>query len=212
MNKVFAQLLAVLLFFSIPASSNGQQRSRRNFEKKPSLLPNVEYDARLFLSETQRITFNRIYPEFDEPRVEKKWEWKDVDPLGLFSPEENRRSRRELFLFEYSPYTMNQNDGKPSTEQLAFRTVLLSEYEESEILMSAKTIKLIHPYTSLYEEGLPTRRLLEKVAQTGLQWAQLGGANYYVYNGSILMGRYKSGFVGLVDLNIDRPAIRNRRR
>jgi hypothetical protein len=58
-----------------------------------------DYDARIFLSRTQASLFNRLYPDFGQTRLEKDWEWKDVDPLGLFTPEENRKMRRDLFLY-----------------------------------------------------------------------------------------------------------------
>jgi len=50
------------------------------------------YDARKFLSTTQVNLFNKLYPDFGEKKLEKDWEWKDVDPIALFTPEENRKS------------------------------------------------------------------------------------------------------------------------
>ena len=45
-------------------------------EKRPSPPPfqaGVEYDAREFLSATERNTFRTVYSDFDEPRAGKNW-------------------------------------------------------------------------------------------------------------------------------------------
>ena len=59
-----------------------------------NLKEGIDYDARLFMTKTQIYSFNKLYPEFDSSKVEKDWEWKDVDPLGFFSNDENRFNRR----------------------------------------------------------------------------------------------------------------------
>lgn len=165
---------------------------------------NIDYDARQFLSVVERNTFRLTYPEFDQRRVEKKWEWRDVDPLGLFSPEENRRRRRELFVFEYSALVAPKE--QPATdEQLAFSAALKKQLENPLILIGRESAKIVTPYTSRYEGALPNRNLLQRTAQLGLQWAQVGGANLYIYNGPILLARYKSGYVSLGNRNIDQP-------
>src|SRR5438270_3491962 len=85
-----------------------------------ALLSSVEYDARQFLSAAERNTFRKLYASFDKPRVGKNWEWQDVDPVGLFSAEENRRRRRDAFLFEYSSST-RPNEESPTNEQQGSR-------------------------------------------------------------------------------------------
>lgn len=163
----------------------------------------INYDARLFLSKTQTVAFNRLYTDFDSVKAIKDWEWKDVDPLGLFTPEQNRVTRRELFLFEYAPKTIGTEI--PTTEQLAFKLLVAQRIEGAEILMDNSNIKILVPYTNSYEGNLPIGSLLEKLADLGLQWGQSGGRNLYIYNGSILIGKYKSGYVSSTNLNIDRP-------
>ncbi len=201
-------IASMLLFMLIDARGQQRRQQKTSTQNTAALLPGYEYDSRLFLSTTEKIAFNRQYPDFDEPKAEKNWEWKDVDPLGLFTPEENRKRRRELFLYEYSSSSMNKLDREPSKDQLAFQSVLRSQLKEVEILMSNKTVKLSTPYTELYEKTLPKKNLLEKIAQLGLMWAQVGGTNLYIYNGPILIAKYKVGYVALADLNIDRPAAR----
>jgi hypothetical protein len=173
------------------------------------------YDARKFLSTTQVSLFNKLYPDFGETKLEKDWEWKDVDPLALFTPEENRKRRRELFLYEYSPNALFPSESEPNQDQLAFKSVLQSRFPEAVILMTSKTVKLVSRYEPSYDD-LPTLRkpdlsipprknILELTADLGLQWSTVGGSTLYIYNGSILMSRFKSGYVSLVDANIDRP-------
>jgi hypothetical protein len=203
-KNVYVTIFLTLSFFSVDWIVNGQQPVKRD-SKKDVYLPGYEYDARTFLSQTQKIAFKRRYPEFDELRAEKNWEWKDVDPLGLFTPKENRRRRRELFLYEYSSTAINQPGSRLSDEQSRFRSVLLSQFEGSVILISKDDIKLSVPYTDSYEKDLPARGLLEKIAYLGLQWAQAGGTNLYIYNGPILLAKYKAGYVSLASPNIDRP-------
>lgn len=164
----------------------------------------VDYDARRFLSSTERNTFRKVYPHFDAPRTEKNWEWKDVDPLGVFSPEENRKRRRELFLFEYSSEA-RPNENSPTEAQQALAAVLREQFGDATILLGRKTIKIVVPYAERYEGKIPSRNLLEKTARLGLQWAEVGGVNLYIYNGPALMSRYKSGYVNLADRNIDQP-------
>lgn len=164
----------------------------------------VRYDARQFLSVTERNTFRKLYPQFDKPRVEKNWKWKDVDPLGIYSPEENRRRRRELFLFEYSSVAPPDED-LPTEEQQALEPILRKQLSDATVLMGRNTIKIVVPYTERYEGKIPSRNLIEKTARLGLQWAELGGVNLYIYNGPVLMSRYKSGYVSLADRDIDQP-------
>ena len=171
--------------------------------KADNYLIETNYDARLFLTKTQIISFNRLYPEFDSLKAFKNWEWKDVDPLGLFSPEQNRRRRRELFLFEYT--SMAIDSASATAEELAFKLLVSQRIEGAEILLDNSNIKILSPYTTSYEKNLPLRSLLEKLADLGLQWGQTGGHNLYIYNGNILLGKYKSGYVSLTDLNIDKP-------
>lgn len=200
----FRQLvLTSLITLAVVASVRAQDKPRELVA--PQL--GVEYDARLFLSATERTALRKVYPNFDEPRIEKNWEWKDVDPLGLFSTEENRRRRREAFLFEYSAET-RPNEEESTADQQAFEAILRRQFDDPTILMGRNTIKIITPYTELYEGKLPLHNLLEKTARLGLQWAQVGGTQCLIYNGPILMSRYKAGYVSLADGNIDRPARR----
>lgn len=159
---------------------------------------------------TERNAFRRIYPQFDEPRTEKASEWRDVDPLGVFTPEENRRRRRELFLFEYSATTAPKEE--PATdEQLAFETVLKTQLNDPFVLIGRTSIKIATPYTERYEGKIPLHNLLERTARLGLQWAQVGGSNLYIYNGPILLSRYKAGYVSIANRYIDRPGNRRSR-
>lgn len=167
-----------------------------------------EYDARTFLTETERIAFNRLYPAFDEQRVEKNWEWRDVDPLGFFSVEDNRRRRREAFLFDLSASEMNNKNDPPTVEQDAFRTVISTEIKISNILIDRRVVKIILPYSKDYEVNFPVCNFLEKMASLGLRWAHVGGSSLYLYNGTILLGKYKSGMAHLANLHIDKPARR----
>jgi hypothetical protein len=171
--------------------------------KSMNVSTGIIYDARMFLTKTQRISFNKVYPNFDSAKVIKEWEWKDVDPLGLFTPEENRERRRQLFLFEYDPKAIGTET--PTTEQLALKIIVTQRIKGAEILFDNSNIKIISLYTTSYEKELPLKNLLEKLADLGLQWGQAGGQNLYIYNGNILLGKYKSGYVSLSDLNIDKP-------
>ena len=171
--------------------------------KSVNVSTGIIYDARMFLSKTQTVSFNKLYPDFDSAKAIKEWEWKDVDPLGLFTPEQNRERRRQLFLFEYDPKTIGTET--PTTEQLALKIIVTQRIEGAEILFDNSNIKIISPYTTSYEKDLPLKSLLEKLADIGLQWGQTGGQNLYIYNGNILLGKYKSGYVSLSDLNIDKP-------
>jgi hypothetical protein len=201
-TTVMAAVVVSLQLSGFVCSCAAQARS------VPSYRPGEEYDARRFLSPTELVSFKRAYPDFDEPKVEKKWEWRDVDPLGLFSPAENRERRRKLFLCEYSGSEIDPSDGEPSEAQMAFKTVLESQFENATLFLGHSTIKVSTPYTEEYDRRLPTRGLLEKTAKLGLQWAQVGGVDLYIYNGPILMSWYKAGYVSLADLNIDRPPTR----
>lgn len=178
------------------------------------------YDARKFLSKTQVNLFDELYPRFGEKKLEKDWEWRDVDPLALFTPEENRKRRRELFIYEYSPDALLPFETEPNQDQLAFKSLLQNRFPEAVILMTSKTVKLISRYEPSYDD-LPTLRkpdqripppknILELTADLGLQWSTVGGSTLYIYNGSILMARFKSGYVSLADAYIDRPKIMTR--
>jgi hypothetical protein len=179
------------------------------------LEPGREYDARVFLTTTQREVFSQIYPEFDEKKAEKDWEWKDVDPIGLFSPAENRRRRREHFFYEYTAQMLLDTEGEAHDDQLVFKKYVNMRIPEALVLMTSKTVKLIIRYEPSYED-LPTlrkkelsippaRNLLRLTADLGVQWARLGGATLYIYNGPILMSKYTSGYVSLAYPNFDRP-------
>lgn len=195
--------LALVIAFAA-VNTNAQSKPRGS----TAVQVGVDYDARQFLSNTERNAFRKIYPRFDEPRTEKSWEWKDVDPLGIFSPEENRKRRRELFLFEYSSEA-RPTEASPTEAQEALAPVLRQQLGDAMILMDRKTIKIVVPYTARYEGKIPLRNLLEKTTRLGLKWAELGGANLYIYNGPALMSRYKSGYVSLADRNIDQPTKRH---
>lgn len=185
------------------------QKHSKSFESGHS------HDARLFLSKTEINLFNRLYLNFDEKRLENDWEWKDVDPLALFTPAENRKRRRELFLYEYSPNVLLPDEKEPTQNQLAFMTVLKNRFPEAEFLMTSKTVKIISRYEPSYDD-LPTLRkadhsipppmnILELTADLGLQWSNFNGSSLYIYNGPILMSKFKSGYVSLAFPNIDRP-------
>jgi len=174
-----------------------------------------KYDARMFLTSTQRELFSQVYPDFDEKKLEKDWEWKDVDPIGLFSPSDNRRRRREQFIYEYSPSVLLDTEGEPNEDQLTFMKQLQKRFPEATVLMTSKTVKLISRYEPSYEDletprkkGTsvpPSRNLLKLTADLGVQWARLGGSSFYIYNGSILMSKFFSGHVSLAHPNFDRP-------
>lgn len=170
-----------------------------------NLKEGIDYDARLFMTKTQIYSFNKLYPEFDSSKVEKDWEWKDVDPLGFFSNDENRFNRRELFLFEHNPNSIKDNN--PIKEQIAFKILIEKQIDNSEILIDKSNAKIRFLYTVKYENFSPSEMysLLEKISDLGLDWAQAGGDNLYIYNGNILLGKYKSGYVSIAKLNIDKP-------
>jgi hypothetical protein len=163
----------------------------------------INYDARLFLTKNQIVLFNRLYPEFDKSKAVKNWEWKDVDPLGLFTPEENRSRRRELFLFEYTPMTIENIS--PNKSQLTLKELLSKKIEGAQIIIDKSNLKILSPYRKSHELELSPRSLLEKLSDWGLLWGEKGGNNLYYYTGNVLIGKYKSGYVSLVDLNIDKP-------
>lgn len=196
MNKISFFLLVTLLFF------NSIGKSQTN---SIDIQVAVDYDARLFLTNTQKITFNRLYPKFDKKLVIADWEWSDVDPIALFDEDENRVRRRENFLFELNPYLLRGHE--PNLEQDAFKILIENQIIGSEVLIDRYNAKILIYYTSVYDKldnnGL--RSLLEKISELGLNWAQTGGDNLYMYNGNILMGRYKSGFVSIPNMNIDKP-------
>ena len=180
-----------------------------NAQSGPPVRVGVEYDAREFLSATEQIAFRKIYLDFDEPKAIKAWEWADVDPLGLFSAAENRVRRRNLFLYELSPSTI-ENEEEPTAEQIAFKLVIQRQIENSTVVLGKQTVKVRVPYEYSYESDLPRRNLLERTAKLGLEWAQLGGQNLYIYNGPVLLSRYKSGYVSLALTTVDQPPKRNK--
>jgi hypothetical protein len=171
---------------------------------------NEDYDARQFLSKIDVITFNRIFPDFDEKRVVKDWEWKDVDPLGLYTPAQNRQTRRDIFLFELTPQNLQDNAGTPNSDQIAFKQVLEKESPGIQALLTAHTAKILSPFTKSYETNDATFResLLMKTASWGLRWSQVGGRSLYIYNGNVLISRFKDGYVSLPLSDIDRPFAR----
>ena len=187
---------ALTAFFLLTTNSFCQTKSA-------NVSTGIIYDARMFLSKTQTVSFNRLYPDFDSVKVIQQWEWKDVDPLGLFTPEQNKERRRELFLFEYNPKIVGTES--LTTEQLAFKIIVTQRIEGAEILLDHSNIKIIFSYTTFYEKDLPIKSLLEKLADLGFEWSQTSGQNLNIYNGNILLGKYKSGYVSLSDLNIDKP-------
>lgn len=202
-------LVAVLSLFVMPLAWAEGQTARDKTSAPPRT--GVEYAATQFLSSTECNAFKRVYPDFDEPRAVRDWEWKDVDPLGLFSVADNRLRRRTLFLLEYAVSAVPAEE-EPTEEQRAFHVVLEKQFEEPTIIMRRRTVKISVPYTDTYEKKLPVRNLLEKTARFGLQWAQVGGTNLYIYNGAILMSRYRSGYVSLAHPDIDRPPLRDSRK
>jgi len=168
---------------------------------------NVDYDARQFLSQLDVITFNHVFPNFDENTPIKDWEWKDVDPLGLYTAAQNRQARRYLFLFEITPTNLLDDAGSPNPDQIAFKQVVEEESPGIKILLTARTAKILSPFTEKYETNGTTFRihLLTKTASWGLRWAQVGGKSLYIYNGNVLISRFKYGYVGLPSCDIDRP-------
>jgi hypothetical protein len=190
---------------SKPPSSNNEAPVGTNTNNSPKL--NVDYDARQFLSKGDVIAFNHIFPDFDEKPPEKNWEWKDVDPLGLYTPAQNRQTRRDIFLFEVTPKNLQDNAGTPNSDQIAFEQVLKKESPSVKVLLTAQTAKILSPFTEKYETNGPIFRekLLMKTASWGLRWSQVGGKSLYIYNGNILISRFKYGYVSLPSSDIDRP-------
>ena len=74
-------------------------------------------------------------------------------------------------------------------------------------MIDKSNAKIRFLYTVKYENFSPSEMysLLEKISDLGLDWAQAGGDNLYIYNGNILLGKYKSGYVSIAKLNIDKP-------
>ena len=110
LNRLVCSFLSLLLIFALqgcgqkndansPEEASGVAKTNQLESVNPPKL-NVDYDARQFLSKIDIIAFNHKFPDFDEKPVAKNWEWKDVDPLGLYTPEQNRQTRRDIFLFE----------------------------------------------------------------------------------------------------------------
>lgn len=170
----------------------------------------VDYDSRPFLTITQKSSFKKIYPEFDEEKPHKKWKYKDVDPLGFFSSSENRTRRRNKFLFEYSPDLIRKKSEGITAAQRGFKDLLNAQIQGVIISLDKQNIKIVSPYTEDYENNFPACNFLEKLATLGLQWAQAGGHNLYIYNGSIYLGSYKSGWASIANRNIDKPSLKLR--
>jgi len=168
---------------------------------------NVDYDARQFLSKVDIIAFNRAFPNFDEKRTVKDWEWKDVDPLGLYTPAQNRQTRRDIFLFELTPQNLQDHAGTPNSDQMAFKQVLEKESPGIEVLLTTHTAKILSHFTESYETNDTSFResLLMKTASWGLRWSQVGGKSLYIYNGNVLISRFKDGYVSLPLSDIDHP-------
>jgi hypothetical protein len=153
--------LCLLLVFGVLGC--GQKEAANSTKKTPNVTttnqlesgiqpkPNVDYDARQFLSKNDVVAFNRVFPDFDEKPVVKDWEWKDVDPLGLFTPAQNRQTRRDLFLFELTPQNLQDNAGTPNSDQIAFKQVIEREYPGFQVLLTAHTVKMLWPFTTKYE-------------------------------------------------------------
>ena len=85
--------------------------------------------------------------------------------------------------------------------------MIAKRIENAVILIDNSNVKIIIPYTPSYEnlEYKKKYNLFEKISELGLEWAQTGGKNLYIYNGCILLGKYKTGYVSLADFNIDKP-------
>ncbi|CAA7195562.1 hypothetical protein [Chryseobacterium potabilaquae] len=161
------------------------------------------YDARMFLTNTQKVTFNKIFSDFATTAVNKNNKWNDVDPIKIFTVAENRLNRRNLFLYEYNPEEIGNS--KPTEQQIVFKSILEKNIKNSVVLLDSNDIKISFPYTESYEKINMQKILLEKLSYLGLQWSQLEGDNLYIYNGNILIGKYKSGYVSLTNLIIDKP-------
>ena len=214
-DRTISWLMPFIMIFLISVISGCATIDKTTQKNEENFQPGYSYDARLFLSKTEINLFNRLFPNFDEKRLEKEWEWKDVDPLALFSPAENRKRRREVFLYEYSPNDLLPTEKEPTKNQNTFLTVLKNRFPEAEFLMTSKTVKIISRYEPSYDD-LPTLRkadlsippaknILELTAGLGLQWSNFNGSSLYIYNGPILMSKFKSGYVSLAFPNIDRP-------
>ncbi|MFO7605586.1 MAG: hypothetical protein R6W72_04725 [Desulfurivibrionaceae bacterium] len=214
-DRTISWIMPFILIFLISVLSGCATIDKTTQKDEKDFEPGYSYDARLFLSNSEINLFNRLFQNFNENRLGKDWEWKDVDPLALFSPAENRKRRRELFLYEYSPNDLLLTEKKPTKDQLAFLSVLKNRFPKAQILMTSKTVKIISRYEPSYDD-LPTLRkanlsippaknILELTADLGLQWANSNGTSLYIYNESILMSKFKSGYVSLAFPNIDRP-------
>lgn len=154
-KRIWGKTLIIVFIVTLSSSCATIPKSVQKTSSKYE--PGYKYDARVFLSRTQTNPFNKIYPNFDDRKLEIDWEWKDVDPLALFTPEQNRKRRRELFLYEYSPNTLLPSEKIPSQAQLAFKVLLQNRFPEVSILMTSRTLKLISRYESSYDD-LPTLR------------------------------------------------------
>lgn len=173
------------------------------FSQKDStnFLIGKNYDARNFLTKTQTVTFNKIFVDFDNRINDSKNEWNDVDPLKIFTNIENIQNRRKLFLHEFDFEKIGSS--MPSEQQLAFKSITEKNIKNSLVILDANDIKISFPYTETYQKDNIQRNLLEKLSDLGLQWSQVGGDNLYIYNGNILLGKYKSGYVSIANLKID---------
>ncbi len=198
-------LLSVVLW--LPGCSQSAKESlRQPTAQKPDVAVGCAYDARAFLSKNDVALFNRKYPDFDQPH-EVDWQYRDVDPIRLFDPAQDRARRRELFLAEYSATSLGLTGAKPSPTELAFRLLVSSQIASQSVLMDTTTAKIVLPYTAAYESltADENQALLQKTASMGLQWALAGGDSMFIYNGAILISWFRHGYAGLANPNIDRP-------
>ena len=172
-------------------------------ESNPQYSIEVYYDSRFFLSNSESFKLTEIYPSIDDVVETKNWDWNDVDPLALFTPDENRLERRKRFLFDYDSSAIQNST--PSDEQLKFCQNIKENIPLSMILLDKSNFKIVLEYTISYKDNLPIENLLKKLSELGLQWSEVGGNNLYIYNGCILIGMYKIGKVVACNLDIDKP-------
>ena len=190
-------LLFLFVFFICFVSKSQKPKSYTQYSTE------VYYDCRLFLSSSESIALKKIYTNIDDDIETKNWEWNDVDPLALFTPDENRLERKKRFLFDNDSSAIENST--PSDEQIKFSQSINENISNSNTLIDKSNLKIVLQYTFSYEDSLPIENLLKKLSELGLQWSEVGGHNLYIYNGSILIGIYKNGKVAVSDVNIDKP-------
>lgn len=204
-NLILIILLFILTFNSNCYNANNISRTLIEYEFS------IKYDARLFLTEEQRILFNSFFPRFNSNVKYDEWEWQDVDPLKLLTPEENRFRRREHFLFEITPQKLPNFDNSPTQNQIVFGNNLKKIISNSDIFMTDNTIKInlkFDPkydiYFNKYYLSNQAPNILKLTATLGLEWIKIGGTSLYFYNGSILISKFYVGYVILVNQLIDK--------